>query len=823
MTGAFRLSRSALLVCSFSMPLMAFADTSTDTANALQLDTIVVSDTPFSQQTGTQKITEQQIRLKPSKDGNITELLRNNPNVQFSNSADTSESGGEIAPNEVSIHGAAFYSNNYTIDNLSNNDNLNPASDNSLKAGKDVDGYSPMDLPGGGTQAFWIDSSLLKNVEVFDSNVSAKHGNFTGGVINAELKDPDLRKFSGKVFYRITRDDWASFKVDDEEKFSRAETLGSQPQFTKQQYGIVLNQPIGDKGGLLFQYTRSESKIPYHNKNLGTWVNQRRTNETFLLRGVYLPDNGDLLKATLMYSPHESRYYKADIKNGQFTNTGGGVQVNLQWDHDFNWGKMKTTLGYKKSGNKIEHESDVYNYYVTGIDWCSSYNSRTGACIYGAEGGYGTYQTEKQTWTIKQDFDVTAFDTGPLQHKLGFGWEVDLAKAKYQRENDAYTNTYALINARRPALGQYLKTYTLYPKRDVSVGDNTYAAYLEDSITWKRLNVTLGARVDYDEYLGNTNIAPRFSASYDLFGDGTTRLFGGINRYYAGTVLSYKLRNSIGQNTLYSRTSSTGTFTEKARNTSYDVSDLKTPYSDEYNLGVEQQLFGTKWTFKWVNRKERNQFTRTSQRINNLLTYNMTNAGKSNNDTYSLTISPLQPYKMKFAEVGFNLGAQISKTKSNYNSYDVAALDDGIDMMILNGKLQSISNGLPATDYNTPWSTFLELNTHFPQLNLDWSQRFSYNSGYRYYATDTGNCPAISDACGSYAGKVKVYDEKTQGSYFNLDWRFLYKQPIYQGQYLEFSLDINNVLNRKVLATTSGSTSTYKMGRNFWLGVSYNW
>ncbi len=273
MTGPFRLSRSALLVCSFSMPLMAFADTSTDTANALQLDTIVVSDTPFSQQTGTQKITEQQIRLKPSKDGNITELLRNNPNVQFSNSADTSESGGEIAPNEVSIHGAAFYSNNYTIDNLSNNDNLNPASDNSLKAGKDVDGYSPTDLPGGGTQAFWIDSSLLKNVEVFDSNVSAKHGNFTGGVINAELKDPDLRKFSGKVFYRITRDDWASFKVDNEEKFSRAETLGSQPQFTKQQYGIVLNQPIGDKGGLLFQYTRSESKIPYHNKNLGTWVN----------------------------------------------------------------------------------------------------------------------------------------------------------------------------------------------------------------------------------------------------------------------------------------------------------------------------------------------------------------------------------------------------------------------------------------------------------------------------------------------------------------------------------------------------------------------
>ena len=62
----------------------------------------------------------------PTKDGNITELLRNNPNVQFSNTSDTAEAAGEIAPNEVSIHGAAFYSNNYTIDGLSNNDNLNP-------------------------------------------------------------------------------------------------------------------------------------------------------------------------------------------------------------------------------------------------------------------------------------------------------------------------------------------------------------------------------------------------------------------------------------------------------------------------------------------------------------------------------------------------------------------------------------------------------------------------------------------------------------------------------------------------------------------------
>lgn len=182
----FQLGKMALFVHVATLPLMASADgTSADNNSVETLSEIVVSAMPFSQQTGTQKITQAQIERMPTKDGNITELLRNNPNVQFSNTSDTAEAAGEIAPNEVSIHGAAFYSNNYTIDGLSNNDNLNPASDNSIRAGKDVDGYSPMDLPGGGTQSFWIDSSLLQNVEVFDSNISAKYGNFTGGVINA--------------------------------------------------------------------------------------------------------------------------------------------------------------------------------------------------------------------------------------------------------------------------------------------------------------------------------------------------------------------------------------------------------------------------------------------------------------------------------------------------------------------------------------------------------------------------------------------------------------------------------------------------------------
>ena len=152
---------------------------------------------------------------------------------------------------------------------------------------------------------------------------------------------------------------------------------------------------------------------------------------------------------------------------------------------------MKTKLGYKKTGNKIKHASKEYNYYVTGMDWCSSYAS-AGRCVYSGEGGYGEFETDKQTWTLKQDYKVNTFDTGPLEHKLTFGWEADFARAKYQRDKDTYNKTYRLINASNLSAEQYLRTYTLYPARNVNVGDNTYAAYLEDAMRWKRLSATIG-------------------------------------------------------------------------------------------------------------------------------------------------------------------------------------------------------------------------------------------------------------------------------------------------------------------------------------------
>ncbi len=804
--------------------LSAHANTNESTSKQTEmLDTIVVLGTPFSQKVGTQKLSEEQIKNRPIKDGNITELFKSNPNVVFSNTADTSTSAGEIAPNEISVHGEKFYNNNYTIDGISNNNNMDPESNNKLTAGgNNVGGYSPTDMPSSGTQAFWLDTHLLKNVEVFDSNISAKYGRFTGGVINAEIKDPALDASHGRIFYRTTRDSWADFHFQegDEESYNRAENLGDQPQFKKEQYGISVSQPVSDKASLLFSYNRNISKIPYHHSYLGEWVNQKRESETYLLKGTYLPDNGDLWKATVMYAPHKSTYYKKNIKNGGFTNTGGGLSLNLQWEKNFDWGKMLSSVSYKKIGDETEHDStNFYNYTyaskgsaLTNKGWCSNTN-----CASAQEGGYGRFGTDKQTYTFKQDYEFNSFGTGPLEHKINVGWEINKANAKFSR----YTTTDSVAYVARTNR----TTITRYDEHSAYANDTNYAAYLEDSIKWRNLTTTLGMRMDRSEYLGNTDFAPRFSTSYDVFGDQSTQLFGGASRYYSDTVLSYKLRNMINA---YRRSSDNGATWAYNSGNSYDVSKLDTPYSDEYVAGISQKVLGADVTFKYVKRFGKDQFVRTATAERNALgvrTYYMTNDGRSKTESYTLQISPEKPYEFSFAKVSWAAGGMIRDSKTNYSTYASSSTGSNYaDMAIYNGKLVPLT-GLPPRDYNTPWSAFFELNTEFPNINLNWNQRFSYSAGYTGYTTGSTTCPG-HNSCGSYDSKgvdVLTYDEYKQGNFFMLDWNFAYKLPTFQKQYLEVTLDINNVLNRKVIASTSGSSSTYKMGRNFWLGASYNW
>jgi hypothetical protein len=95
--------------------------------------------------------------------------------------------------------------------------------------------------------------------------------------------------------------------------------------------------------------------------------------------------------------------------------------------------------------------------------------------------------------------------------------------------------------------------------------------------------------------LGNTNVAPRFSASYDPFADGKTKLYATWGRFYGQLFLATmvqerradaqsltvrKLERAVAPHEAFE-----GAFTI------YQVSrDLRTPYTDEFTLGLEREL-----------------------------------------------------------------------------------------------------------------------------------------------------------------------------------------------------------------------------------------
>ncbi|MDO4450336.1 MAG: TonB-dependent receptor plug domain-containing protein [Moraxella sp.] len=805
--------------------------------------------TPFSQQMGTQQLTSEQIAKRPTANGSINELLKSNPNVQFANATNSSLMGGELEPEKISFHGEKFYNNNYMIDGLSNNNNIDPASNNAVAGGLPT-GYNAWDLPAGGEQSLWINSRLLDSVEVFDSNVSAKYGDFTGGVVDAKIKNPRSDRASGYISYRTTSDDLTSFHIHNGIKgdFESAGRLYYQPRFTKQTYSASINQPVNDKLALLFSYDRTTSKIPFYQDILGEWRDQERQTETYLIKGNYKANNGDTISATAMYAPHSSLFYRRNIKDSGFENAGGGYRLNVDWKHLADWGKVTSVIGYQKDENKVTNESDHY------YPWWHKYRGNTSDVITwqtgvptiagnqtGLQGGYGKFATESQTVTAKQDYAFYDMSLGDSTHQINAGWEYRHENKDYERFYDTSLGGMMTWNDKVICQGvdgcidgeQFTSIRLLYPARGVSASMNKYSIYAEDNIKIGRFELTPGIRISYNDYLKNTDVSPRFAWTADVFNNDKTKLFGGWSRYHNNAIFAYKLKNGISSNFQQTRTmNADGTLTEwtdgqlKERSASkynHDVSGLDTPYSDEKVLGLTQKIANTSWTLKWVNRDSKKSFAR-SQTTNEAGERIMDNSGWSKADTVTLSVSPTKPIRYSGLDLDWSFGASWSDNRQNTaNTYDDTSAGDE-DYAIFEGKLMQKAD-LPAFDYNKPWHAFLNVDMTFPDINFTWGHYLKYTAPYKGYTTTSVDCPLDEYACGNYAGRATLYEETDFGRQLTYDWRMAYKKYFGTHTNLELTMDISNVFNKKmeIGKPNNSSVITYEQGRQIWLGATYNW
>jgi len=800
-----------------------------------ELAEVKVLSESFAQKMGTQKIDSEVIQRMATGNGTVSELLKNNPNVQTAGNNSLSEAQGEIAPENVSFHGERFYNNLWLIDGLSNNDNINPGSNNGSRTTNS--GLSPFSLPDGGTQSFWLNADLLESVEVYDSNISARYGQFTGGVVDAKLREPDTLEASGSLSYRTTRDDWTNFHYESEEKeneVGEAEQIYYQPLFTKNIYSLNVNQPMSDSTALLFSYNRTESNIPFHHSRLvpDTWEEQKRLSETLLLKGLYEADNGDTWLLTGILSPHNSRYVTPNVKDGSYDIGGGGHQVNLTWEHFFIDGAVTSYIGYNETENSVKFEAeDSYSWEVTdSIDWRSTDTTAI-------EGGYGQTKTNKHTFTLKQDYEFNTFDLGSSQHTFNAGWKSDFAQAQYNRDKETsiYVSTGNLVPSQCFPSDitcidgeQAANIQTKYLQGNASASNDHHAIYVEDKIQYKQLELTLGLRADHDEFLDNLDVSHRITMSYALTPEKSTVIFGGVNRYYADSLLSYALSANKGSAERYER--ATGEYgqgwqlvRESTIGGNYVTTKLDTPYSDELNIGFHQIIGNSQWTLKAVNRQGKKQFTKeeTDDR-----TFYLTNSGESESTNYTLSAGLVKPIEWEGISLDMDLGANYLDNKSNFTSYDPNQLLSIDKRVYVDNEIVTYDELYSKLDFNIPWTIFTNINTDFTSIGLNWNQRLSYTAGYNAYEIngESYTCKTNDAICGDFVGNAVSYGAVDYKAKFVVDWRFNYRVDVVNSE-LEISLDVLNVFDAKVASQGDGDTSniSYKPGRQLWLGVELNW
>ena len=154
------------------------------------LPTVTVKASRLAPLTGATIIDQEMIKILPSKNGSINELISIVPGVQFGEGMSNSSTAGEITPPNISISGSHFYENNFTIDGINNNSSIEPANGEIFTTS----------ILTGHPQKIILDPHLIEKIIVYDSNISAEHGGFTGGQVEASTHDP-VDEFWGNVNY----------------------------------------------------------------------------------------------------------------------------------------------------------------------------------------------------------------------------------------------------------------------------------------------------------------------------------------------------------------------------------------------------------------------------------------------------------------------------------------------------------------------------------------------------------------------------------------------------------------------------------------------
>lgn len=771
---------------------------------------VIVEAKRITPTTGTSIMDREMIQKLPLANGSVNEIIGALPGVQYSEEYHDSLTAGEIEPPVTSISGSRFYDNNYTLDGIGNNSPLDPASDSVSDTNK---------LPGH-PQIHYISPRLIEQITVYNSNIPSEFGGFTGGQIDVETIDPSYR-FGGTLNYRTTRDSWTDFHIhpENQDEFVASSNQNNQPSFKKHDFGLTLNTPLGKKTAIVSSYQQLFSKIPLH--HLGTTKNQHRRQENYFIKlEHFLADNSRIL-LTGIYSPTNSKYFINGFRGSDYTLEKENTSFIIQWQKETVTGVFDLKLGYTAQDN--ERRAAAGNRYAwdpstPSIDWET-----------GREGSLGTLSTSNDELTLKLDYSIHPFAFKNIDHQIKFGALVGFFKRRYHRPTANYyyylpklLEASEVCSANDPACiegEQYLSRRTAYSAAKSKVDMSEQAFYFQDVMAWKRFEFFPGIRLSYDDMTENTNLAPRFSASFDIFDNQKTLLFAGANRYYSGTLVTHALYDGIvTKNQL--RPSASGDWSESTPFL-FREEDVETPYTDELTIGAIQDFFQGKLKIQYIRKQGKREFARA--RIDSPDSepdvYVINNHGKSDHE--SVLISWQKAWQNQRLEIN----GSWQQTRSSNSDYDTTLNNENLSETIWYKDEELYPHEIPRKDFNRPVIVNLIFSSRLP-YGLTFTNKTKFRSAYQrlWRARDENNA-LIRRASVRHPeqGDVFVFKNVKTHSSITFDWNFDWQVPQYSDQNMVLSLDILNVFDKKSkIGYQSGPVYDYEIGRQFWAGLEFN-
>lgn len=780
---------------------------------------------------------KEDLEWTPNSSKNITDFLKINPNVQFSQSQRAAGSQGEIKPAEISINGAQTFQNNFMVNGVSNNLLINPANSNT-NTFQDI---------GTGAQGIAVNTDLLCELEVLDSNVSAAYGQFTGGVINAKTCAPqtEIGTIHGSITYDYTESDWArynSISFLEETKFEEP-TDDYQREYTKQGLSTNVYAKLSNDWGFNAYSSQRESIIPVKSGfEKPKTINQKRHNSNLGTTLFYTPNTSTKAKLGFDYGLLDSLSYVNNNRDSGSTTETETLTLFSELEHQFSFAMLTHKLNFQNSTTHriADNNYSMHWYYAEGSkDWNDTDVVREGAIM-------GEIEQNQNVLSYDLQANIDPFKIGQSQHTIILGTGYSHANVEWKRPedvllatksnlkelgnytcllNDPYCDDTPTINGWN---GQYIAGGTIYKAGQINAQQDRLNVFLEDNIQWNdQFSTRFGVRADYDSLSSNINIAPRSRFSYKPWANDQLHVSAGWNRYYGQQTLGTEL-NEIQNDLFYkiSRTSpqSPWEHAQTVLTTGARSSALDTPFSDEISLGLNTQVYNWDLGLKWVNRNYQDEISKTKvlPLDGSKFFYEYNNDGHGEADIYTLTLKNRQPIAWGNSQHLFALGFDYSEVFRSYidysSSYDQAVQDE---LVSYDGQIMRWSDR-PAPNFNQPWTARVNWDITLDNLAVRISNFFSYKASYADMIAVTNKNDKVE-----YNGELlDTYLASEIKPKFTWDMRTTYDWKISKDLKAIFGLTINNVTNR-VNTYSTGSISADKprvmteIGRQFIADVTF--